>query len=302
MTKKKTTETTTTATTTIADAMTTAAELKVGCPEDGRVDDYRVKTEQIEDLISEFGEIESIFEQSYKPWLFSGLAWSYKFKLARSIVRLLDLNEGMTDAIKREQVGRQDTLSEMIVRTENQIDELSNLYNWAADQTRPDNVPSDEEVMDKLKVPRKVGGSTVAEYAEYMGVSLEEAADDLDGVISPDVEKAIRWNDEALAELKTHTTGIYPKDFVITGWNCVSTMEKIAEKSEIYAGKSKGIFESNKRDTQRKTLAANIKAFMVIMHKADKLAIQWRRDLEHEIQKAEELRRKTHEGSEAVMA
>lgn len=297
MTKKQTN-------TVIKDALTDAADiadLKLDCPEDGRIDEYRVKTELIEGAISSFGDIENLSENSYKPFLFGALAWSYKFKLARTIIRLLDQNAGMADAIAHEQHKRIDVLAEIIKRTETQLEELQNMYNWAATQTKPDLVPLDEDVMAKLQVQAETPKDEIAEYAEMMGISIEAATEDLDGVIDTDTDRAMKFGDEALTELKTRTTGQYG-DFIFTGWNAVSTMEKIAEKAEVYAERSKGLFKNNRRKSKKAHLVANIKAFDLIMNEADELAVAWRRDVEIEQQKAEEEATAAHEGTTPVMA
>ena len=289
--------------TAVADALIDAAgdtEVKIECPEEGRVDDYRIKTELIEDAISKFGDVENLSENSYKPFLFGSFAWSFKFKLARTIIRLIDQNAGMADAIKGEQVERQQVLSEIIKRTETQLDELQNMYNWAATQTKPDLVPEDEFVMTQLQVQAETPKDEIAEYAEMMGITIEEAAADLDGVADADTERAMKHGDEALKELITRTTGEY-SDFTFTGWNAVSTMEKIAEKAEVYAERSKGLFKNNRRKSKKAHLVANIKAFDLIMNEADELAVAWRRDLEIEIQKAEEQNTAAHEGSTPTM-
>jgi hypothetical protein len=292
--------------TAIADAMTDAATHadptdKIQCSEDGRVDDYRVKTELIEGMISAFGDVENLSENSYKPFLFGSFAWSFKFKLARTIIRLIDQNAGMADAIKGEQIERQQVLSEIIKRTETQLDELQNMYNWAATQTKPDLVPEDEFVMQQLQVQAETPKDEIAEYAEMMGITLEEATADLEGIPDADTERAMKHGDEALTELKTRTTGQY-SDFVFTGWNAVSTIEKIAEKAEVYADRSRGLFKNNRRKSKKAHLVANIKAFELIMNEADDYAVAWRRDLEIEIQKAEETATAAHEGSTPVLA
>jgi hypothetical protein len=270
--------------------------------EDGRIEGYRIKTELIEDMISRFGDVENLSENSYKPFLFGALAWSYKFKLARSIIRLLDQNAGMADAIKGEQTQRIEALAGIIKRTEEQIAELQNLYNWAATQTKPDLVPDDADVMSKLQVQADTPKDEIEEYAEMMGITIEEAAADLDGVADTDTERAMKFGDEALEELKTKTTGQYDTDFIFTGWNSVSTMEKIAEKAEVYSERSKGLFKNNRRKSKKAHLVANIKAFDSIMNDADDLAVEWRRDLETEMQKAESEAAAAHEHTQPVMA
>jgi hypothetical protein len=293
--------------TVVADALIDAAghitdpEDQVQCSEEGRVEEYEVKTEIIEDVVSSFGDVENLSENSYKPFLFGALAWSYKFKLARSVIRLLDQNAGMADALKREQTKRIDALAPIIVRTESQIEELSNMYKWAATQTKPDLVPEDEDVMSKLQVQAATTKDDVVEYAEMMGVSIEQATEDLDGVEDTDTERAMKYGDEALTELKRLTEG-QPEEFIFTGWNAVSTIEKIAEKAEVYAERSKGLFKNNRRKSKKAHLVANIKAFEAIMNTADELAVTWRRDVETEMQKAEELDTAVHEGSTPILA
>jgi hypothetical protein len=240
-------------------------------------------------------------ENSYKPFLFGALAWSYKFKLARTIIRLLDQNAGMADAIKHEQTKRIDVLAEIIKRTETQLEELQNMYNWAATQTKPDLVPQDEDVMAKLQVQAETPKDEIAEYAEMMGITIEEATTDLEGVEDTDTQRAMKFGDEALTELKTRTTGQY-SDFIFTGWNAVSTIEKIAEKAEVYAERSKGLFKNNRRKSKKAHLVANIKAFDIIMNIADDFAVAWRRDVEIEQQKAEDEAAVAHEGTTPVMA
>jgi len=290
--------------TAIATALDKAVDpaAQIQCSEDGRIDEYRIKTEIIEDVISKFGDVENLSENSYKPFLFGALCWSYKFKLARSIIRLIDQNAGMADAIKGEQVERQQVLSEIIKRTEAQVEELQNLYNWAATQTKPDLVPEDEDVMSKLQVQAETPKDEIEEYAEMMGITIEEAAADLDGVADSDTERAMKHGDEALKELKTRTTGEFTEGFFFTGWNAVSTMEKIAEKAEVYAERSKGLFKNNRRKSKKAHLVGNIKAFDAIMNEADDFAVAWRRDLEIEIQKAEDTATAAHEGSTPVLA
>jgi hypothetical protein len=290
--------------TAVADALVDAAGAvnpMIECPEEGRIDEYRIKTETIEDVISKFGDVENLSENSYKPFLFGALAWSYKFKLARSVIRLLDQNEGMADAIKRDQQNRKDVLAQIIVRTETQVEELSNMYKWAATQTKPDLVPEDADVMSKLQVTQETSKDEVAEYAEMMGITIEAADADLDGIADSDTERAMKYGDEALKELTRLCEGSH-SDFIFTGWNAVSTIEKIAEKAEIYAERSKGLFKNNRRKSKKAHLVANIKAFDIIMNEADDLAVAWRRDVEIEQQKAEELETATHEGSTPTLA
>jgi len=293
--------------TAMADALTDAAvevadpNDQIQCSEEGRIDEYRIKTEQIEDIVSSFGDVENLSENSYKPFLFGALAWSYKFKLARGIIRLMDQNAGMADAQKREQTTRIEALAPIIVRTETQIEELSNMYKWAATQTKPDLVPLDEDVMSKLQVQAETSKDEVVEYAEMMGISIEQATEDLEDVPDTDTERAMKYGDEALDELKRLTEG-QPTEFIFTGWNAVSTIEKIAEKAEVYAERSKGLFKNNRRKSKKAHLVANIKAFESLMNQADDLAVAWRRDVETEMQKAEELETAAHEGSTPILA
>jgi hypothetical protein len=78
-------------------------------------------------------------------------------------------------------------------------------------------------------------------------------------------------------------------------------MEKIAEKAEVYAERSKGLFKNNRRKSKKAHLVGNIKAFDAIMNEADDYAVAWRRDLEIEIQKAETEAAAAHEGTSPVM-
>jgi len=272
-----------------------------GYTHDG-VDEEMVKATQIEEVISQFGDIEDLHQRSYKTFLFASLAWSYKFKLARSIIRMLDQNAGLADAQERNQKKREDALVEVIKRTETSVDELQNLYNWAASQTKEDLLPLNADVIAALQTEPETPKDEIAEYAEMMGITIEEATEDLETVTNPEVERAVEFADEAAGELDQRTDGNYELNFPITDWNAVSTMEKIAEKAETYALKSKQLWRQNRRKSKKAHLIANVKAFEAIMNRADELAVQYRTDVETQIAKAQELQTALHEDSNPVMA
>jgi len=272
-----------------------------GYTHDG-VDAEMVKATQIEEVISQFGDIEDLHQRSYKTFLFASLAWSYKFKLARSIIRMLDQNAGLADAQERNQKKREDALVEVIKRTETSVDELQNLYNWAASQTKEDLLPLNADVIAALQTEPETPKDEIAEYAEMMGITIEEATEDLETVTNPEVERAVEFADEAAGELDQRTDGNYELNFPITDWNAVSTMEKIAEKAETYALKSKQLWRQNRRKSKKAHLIANVKAFEAIMNRADELAVQYRTDVETQIAKAQELQTALHEDSNPVMA
>jgi len=259
------------------------------------------KTIQIEDMISKFGDVEDIHQRSYKPFLFSSLAWSYKFKLARSIIRLIDQNAGMAEAIERNQTMRADAIAKVLTRTEAQVDELENLYNWAATQTKDDLLPANADVINALQSDTETPKDEVTEYAEMMGVTLEEAEEDLATVTNPEVERAEKYSDEALDMLNMRTQGKFG-DFTFSDWNALSTMEKIAEKAEAYAYKSKQLWRQTRRKSRKAHLIANVKAFEDIMNEADEYAVSFRNDVEQELQKAGVLDETTHEGAVPQMA
>lgn len=263
---------------------------------------HMIKTVEIEDMISQFGDIEDERERSYKSFLFASFAWSFKFKLARSIIRLLDQNAGMADAQERNQPKRVETLEQIIRRTETQIDELQNLYNWSADQTKKELVPDNEYVIKALQVEQTTPVDEIHEYATMMGISLEEAKAELDSIPDDGVEKAIAYADSALEELVQRTSGQYETDFVISSWNAVSMMEKISEKAAIYAQKSKQLWRQTAIPKKKAHLIANIKAFESVMNNAYDKSLRYRDDAEQETAKAQELASAAHEGSNAVMA
>lgn len=263
---------------------------------------HMIKTVEIEDMISQFGDIEDERERSYKTFLFASFAWSFKFKLARSIIRLLDQNAGMADAQERNQPKRIETLEQIIRRTEAQIDELQNLYNWSADQTKADLTPDNEYVIKALQEPQSTPMDEVHEYATMMGISLEEAKAELDTVPDNGVDKAIAYADSALEELIQRTNGHYETEFVISSWNAVSMMEKISEKAAIYAQRSKGLWKQTAIPKKKAHLIANIKAFESVMNNAYEKSLRYRDDAENETARAIELQTAAHEGSKPVMA
>ena len=272
-----------------------------GYTHDG-VDEDMVKATQIEDIISEFGDIEDLHQRSYQTFLFAALSWSYKFKLARTIIRLLDQNAGMADAQERNQPKRIESLEKVIKFTEAGVDELQNLYNWAATQTKSDLLPLNADVIAALQVEPDTPKDEITEYAEMMGISDKEAAEDLETVTNPEVERAVAFADKAAEELDQRTDGNYQLGFSITNWNAVSTMEKIAEKAETYALKSKQLWRQNRRKSKKAHLIANVKAFEAIMNKADDLAVQYRNDVELEMAKAQEVETAAHEDSTHIIA
>lgn len=272
-----------------------------GFTHDG-VDEDMVKATQIEGMISMFGDIEDLHQRSYGTFLFASLSWSYKFKLARTIIRLRDQNAGMADAIERNQLKRIDSLASVIKKTESSVDELQNLYNWAATQTNKDLLPINAEVIAALQVEPETPKDEITEYSEMMGISMKEAKEDLANITNPEVERAVEFADEAAEELDQRTDGNYELGFSITNWNAVSTMEKIAEKAEGYALKSKTLWRQNRRLSKKALLIANIKAFEDIMHKADELAVQYRNDVELEMAKNLETESAAHENSTHVLA
>ena len=272
-----------------------------GLTHDG-VDEEMVKATEIEDIISQFGDIEDLHQRSYKTFLFASLSWSYKFKLARTIIRLLDQNAGMADAQERNQVQRIEALAPVIIRTETAVDELQNLYNWAASQTKEDLLPLNADVIAALQVEQDTPKDEILEYAEMMGITVEEAKEDLETVTNPEVERAVEFADKAAEELEQRTDGNYELNFPITDWNAVSTMEKIAEKAEAYALKSKQLWRQNRRKSKKAHLIANVKAFEAIMNRADDLAVAYRNDVELQMARAQEMDTAAHEGSNPVMA
>lgn len=259
------------------------------------------KTIQIEDMISKFGDIEDLHQRSYKGFLFSSLAWSYKFKLARSIIRLMDQNAGLADATDRNQPNRIEAITQALHKTEIQVDELENMYNWAAAQANPDLLPANADVMAALQIEPETPKDEVTEYAEMMGITKEEAVEDLKTVTNPEVDRAQKYGDEALEELNRRTTGKYD-DFQFSEWNAVSTMEKIAEKAEAYTLKSKQLWRQTRRKSRKAHLIANVKAFEAIMNEADDYAVLYRRDVEIEEQRDGEMDTAPHEGSNPVIA
>lgn len=275
---------------------------ELGYADDGsRVESAELKTQQIEDMLNRFDELVDTNDRSYKNFMFTSLAWSYKHRLARSITILLDMNAGLADAQEREQKEREETLVEAIRKVEAQVDELTNLYNWAAVQSNPQLLPSCAEVIANLQTERETDSDLIKEYAEALKITEEEAKTDLDGVTSPDVQRAVKFKDPALHELEQRTKGHYD-EFTFSDWNAVSTMEKIAEKAEAYMLKNIDLFKRTRRKSHRTHLVSNKEAFQRIMDEADKLAVKYRNDVEIAQQKAEEMKSAMHEADVPVMS
>lgn len=275
----------------------------IGYADDGsRIDGATSKTEMIEVMLSRFDEIvDPATDRSARGSIFASLGWSYKMKLGRSISILFDLGAGMAEAIEREQESRQESLAEAIRKTEAQIDEMENLYKWAASQATPRFLPSDKDIVDRLQADIEADSDTVKEYAEAMGCTEEEAKEDLKAIKSPTVEMTIKYEALVLEELKRRTQGEYG-EFTFSDWNAVSTMERIAEKSAQYMITATGNFKQTRIPSRRKRYLSNAEAFKQIMESADALAVRFRNEAETAQQLADESKSAAHEADQPQMA
>jgi hypothetical protein len=271
----------------------------IGFADDGsRIDSAEFKTEQIECMLSRFDEVVNPSNgRSAKSAIFASLAWSYKMRLGRSIVILLDLNEGMAEAVEREQEERQTILAEAIKKTEGQIEDMANLFKWAASQTVESLVPTDDDVISRLQSPQKTDEDTVKEFAEVMGITLAEAKEQLDNISTPVMDKAVKYEEAAKTALHQASMGDYG-EFTFSNWNAVSTMEKIMEKAAQYMGDATMQYKMTKVPNRRKAWLSNAEAFQRIMTEADGYAVRYRQEAET----AQQLANETDSNNVPVMA
>jgi hypothetical protein len=267
----------------------TTESTSIGYADDGsRVESAMIKTETIESMLSRFDEVINPSNgRSSKSAIFASLAWSYKMRLGRSIVILLDLNEGMAEAVEREQEERQQVLAEAIKRTEGQVEDMANLFKWAATQTVASLVPTDDDVISRLQSPQKTDEDTVKEYATVMGITEADAKEQLDSISTPVMDKAVKYEEAAKAALHQACLGDYG-EFIFSDWNAVSTMEKIMEKAAQYMGDATMQYKMTKVPTRRKAWLSNAEAFQRIMTEADGYAVRYRQDAEAARQLANE--------------
>jgi len=274
----------------------------LGTADDGsRIDSPELKTQAIESLISRFDELTDQRGRSYKSFLMTSLAWSYKYRLARSITVLLDLNAGLVDAQEHEQEERTETLVAAIRRVENQIEELENIYKWAATQSNPSLLPDNKEVIAGLQTEMETDTDIIKEYAEALQMTEEEAKAELEDVPSPGVERAIKYADPTAEELDRRTNGEY-SEFTFNSWNAVTTMEKIAAKAEAYMVRTISDYKQTRRKSHRAALLSNREALEKIMDEADALAVKFRDDAELEQMKAQQSGSQPHESTKPIMA
>jgi len=275
---------------------------EVGYADGGdRVESAELKTQMIEGLITRFDELLDQRGRSYKNFLMTSLAWSYKYRMARSIIVLLDLNAGLVDAQEHDQQERTETLVSAIRRVENQIDELENIYKWAAAQSNPSLLPLNAGVIAGLQTEMETDDDIIKEYAEALQMTEEEAKAELEDVPTPDVERAIKYADPALVELERRTQGEY-SEFTFNSWNAVTAMEKIAAKAETYMIRTISDYKQTRRKSHRARLLSNREALQKIMDEADSLAVKFSEDAEVELMRAQQTKSTPHEDDQPIMA
>lgn len=275
---------------------------EVGFADGGdRVESAELKTQMIEGLVTRFDELTDMRGRSYKSFLMTSLAWSYKYRLARSIIVLLDLNAGLVDAQEHDQQERAENLVSALRRVETQIEELENIYKWAATQSNPSLLPANEDVIAGLQTEMETDVNIIKEYAEALQMSEEDAKAELEDVPSPDVQRAIKYADPALIELERRTNGEY-SEFTFNSWNAVTAMEKIAAKAESYMIRTISDYKQTQRKSRRAHLLSNREALQKIMDEADTLAVKFREDAEVELMRAQQTESAPHEDNRPVMA